>query len=470
MNKLIVFLLALTIGGNLMAQSSVMSTPTPTLQPGLDKARLQFADIEPLIQHYRQVPGITVTELGRSVENRPIYMLTLGQGEKRVLAWSQMHGDEHTATAALFDLLHYSSAPAQVAWQQGWQAAITLHIIPMLNPDGAAQNSRVNAQGIDINRDALALQSPEGQILMAAAKQIQPHYAFNLHDQNRFHAAGDAPNPATISLLAPAFNAARDVNASRQAAMQLIAYVKPWLDQQIPQHVARYNDTWSPRSFGDTFAAMGFSTVLVEAGGHRADDHRQVARRLNGQLYIKWLDAIASGAYQQASLADYEALPFNRSGGMKDLILENVQVTQATTQAQIDIAVHFHTEGDRVARIQEVGDLSVHSGYHQFDLSGLAFRAGRAYPLDAPLTLDTAAHLALLTAGYTHFSGEPSRLTSTSRLPVLVNPLRPPQQAPQLRQGATFLLVNQQGEVVQALLNGQLIDLATGQIRNPLGT
>lgn len=454
----------------MMAQAKDVWDNAPEPENGLDKIRLQLQDIEPLIQQYQQSSLVKVTELGRSVEDRPIYQLTLGQGKKRVLAWTQMHGDEHTATAAVFDLLKYITADEQRAWRDSWFKEITLYLIPMVNPDGAAQNSRVNAQGIDINRDALALQSPEGQLLMAAAKQIKPHYAFNLHDQNRFHAAGDNPNPATISLLAPAYNEAREINDTRKAAMQLIAYVKPLLEQQIPAHLGRYNDTWSPRSFGDTFAGMDISTVLVEAGGHRNDDHRQVARKLNTLLYITWLDVIANGSYQQSDIQGYEAIPFNRSGGMKDLILQNVRVKTATTTATMDIAVNFHTESDRRARINELGDLSVHSGYHQFDVAQQAFRAGEAYVLTEPLQLDTKRHLQLLKQGYTHFSGDKALLTSSSTLPVLVNPHAPAKASPQLYQGATFLLVNEQGLIVQALLNGQLIDLTSGQVRNPLGT
>lgn len=468
MNKWLLILL--WVAGMTMAQATTLEHYQPYLQPGFDKPRLQLADIEPLIKQYASDPAVTVTELGRSVENRPIYLLKLGQGKKRVLAWSQMHGDEHTATAALFDLLRYTLAPEQQAWREQWFSEITLYLVPMLNPDGAARNSRVNAQGIDINRDALALQSPEGRLLMQLARQIQPDYGFNLHDQNRFHAAGEAPNPATISLLAPAYNAARDINDSRRRAMQLIAHIKPWLDTQIPEHLGRYNDTWSPRSFGDTFAGMGISTVLVEAGGHRADDNRQVARRLNFQLYVAWLNAIASGSYRAAPLSDYEAIPFNRSGGLKDLILKNLQVRVADTEAVLDIGVNFHTEGDSYARIHELGDLSGYGAYHLFDVTGLRYQQGRAYPLSEPLLLDDQRYQQLLRQGYTHFSGDAKLLQRQTRLPVLVNPLRPTQSAPQLRQGATFLLLNSQGEVVQVLLNGQLLHLANLELKNPLGT
>ncbi|WP_445428073.1 M14 family zinc carboxypeptidase [Alishewanella sp. HL-SH05] len=453
-----------------MAKAMTIPDYHPYQQAHLNKPQLQFSDIAPLIEHYQVQPWLTVTELGRSVKQQPIYQLQLGQGDKRILAWSQMHGDESTATAALFDLLNYLQAPEQAAWREQLFAEITLYIIPMLNPDGAAKHSRVNAQGIDINRDALALQSPEGQLLMAAAKQIKPHFAFNLHDQNRFHAAGPYPNPATISLLAPAYNAEREINASRRAAMQLIAHVQPWLEQQIPQHIGRYADDWSARSFGDTFAAMGISTVLVESGAYRGDDNRQMARRLNFQLYVAWLAAIASDSYQQADLALYDAIPFNRSGGMKDVLLQGLTVSIGDTTAKVDLAINLALTGDRRARIDELGDLSLFSAFHQFSVQGLAFKAGQAYPLNTALSLDTEAHLALLQQGYTHFSGDKALLQASSRLPVLLNPLRPTQGSPQLWQGATFLLVNTQGKVVQAVLNGQLISVPSGVIHNPLGT
>ena len=44
-------------------------------------------------------------EIGRSVEGRSINHLWFGRGPLHVLLWSQMHGDEPTATAALFDVV-----------------------------------------------------------------------------------------------------------------------------------------------------------------------------------------------------------------------------------------------------------------------------------------------------------------------------------------------------------------------------
>lgn len=43
---------------------------------------------------------ISVKEVGKSFKGRPIRLLTVGHGRTFDLLWSQMHGDESTATMA----------------------------------------------------------------------------------------------------------------------------------------------------------------------------------------------------------------------------------------------------------------------------------------------------------------------------------------------------------------------------------
>ena len=49
----------------------------------------------------------SLEQIGESVEGRSIHHLRVGSGPTAVLLWSQMHGDEPTATAALFDIFKY---------------------------------------------------------------------------------------------------------------------------------------------------------------------------------------------------------------------------------------------------------------------------------------------------------------------------------------------------------------------------
>src|SRR5699024_2288409 len=102
-----------------------------------------------------------VTEIGRSPAGNPIHTIVVGNGPVRILAWSQMHGNETTTTKAVFDLLQAFRLFPEDPLVKMINDQVTLVIIPMLNPDGASNYTRENAGGIDLNRDALRLREPE---------------------------------------------------------------------------------------------------------------------------------------------------------------------------------------------------------------------------------------------------------------------------------------------------------------------
>src|SRR5690606_4673721 len=76
--------------------------------PSLSGRYIHLKQIEPLVNRYKKIFQVKI--LGESVEGKPIYSLTLGNGSKKILMWSQMHGNESTTTKAVFDLLNYISA------------------------------------------------------------------------------------------------------------------------------------------------------------------------------------------------------------------------------------------------------------------------------------------------------------------------------------------------------------------------
>src|SRR5512132_687437 len=85
---------------------------------------------------------LKVQELGRSVEGRSINLVSGGRGEKRILLWSQMHGDEFTATLALMDLFNFLMHRRQEEWVREMLGNVSFSVIPMLNPDGAERQQR----------------------------------------------------------------------------------------------------------------------------------------------------------------------------------------------------------------------------------------------------------------------------------------------------------------------------------------
>ena len=73
----------------------------------------------------RKARGVPVAEVGRSLAGREIYQLEFGRGPVKVFMWSQMHGDEPTATAALFDVFDYLRRHADdLAGAAGDEAAV----------------------------------------------------------------------------------------------------------------------------------------------------------------------------------------------------------------------------------------------------------------------------------------------------------------------------------------------------------
>ena len=65
---------------------------------------ITFEDLETLFAKHES--KFFVSQVGTSEENRPIMQLKIGNGTKRILLWSQMHGNESTGTKALFDFLN----------------------------------------------------------------------------------------------------------------------------------------------------------------------------------------------------------------------------------------------------------------------------------------------------------------------------------------------------------------------------
>ncbi len=265
-------------------------------EPVIKDRFFKHADVVSLIRKHANTSLLISEEIGQSVRGRSINHLTLGTGKTKVLLWSQMHGDESTATMALFDLFNFLQADDEFNdLRKLILSRLELHIVPMLNPDGSQQWKRRNDLEIDVNRDARMLVTPEGRALMDLAKKIKPEIGFNLHDQSTLYAAGRNDNTATLSFLAPAYDYPKSMNEVRKRATQLILTMNKALQTKVPGKIAKYDDAFDPRCFGDTFQGMGISTILIESGGFYADPEKQHIRKLN---FYALLNAFVSIAEQ----------------------------------------------------------------------------------------------------------------------------------------------------------------------------
>ncbi len=293
---------------------------------GIGQRAIKHSTIEPLIA---QLPAMySVKPVGQSAEQRAIYGIEAGSGPTRILLWSQMHGDESTATRALFDVFRFLSAnDAFNDLRRQLLEQLHLLFIPMLNPDGAERFQRENAWHIDLNRDAVKVTTPEAKILRDQTLAFKPSFSFNLHDQESYYSAGVSRTPASIAFLAPPPDADESITESRRRAMQLIVLLNQQLQPAIPGGVAKWSDSYEPRAFGEWSQAQQSATILVESGGYYNDPEREYIRQLNFAILLKALHTIATDTYHAVSIDPYFAIPYNRENGMFDRIEREKTVT-----------------------------------------------------------------------------------------------------------------------------------------------
>jgi hypothetical protein len=319
---------------------------------------------------FAKFPNSHISTIGYSVENRPIYSLKFGTGSKKVLLWSQMHGNESTTTKALFDcfnlFLTNNKIPNTIL------EACTLVVIPILNPDGAERYTRLNANEIDLNRDAQNLTQPESKVLRAVFEGFKPDYCFNLHGQRTIYNVGKSPIPATLSFLSPAQDQERSLTPNRKVAMSIIAKINVLMQTEIPNTIARYDDGFNLNCVGDTFQNFGVPTVLYEAGHLKGDYNREEVRRLMFMALLTGLQAIADGVEEQ-NFTSYLSLPEN-SKQFYDIIIRNAKLKKdSATITDIGILYDETLVNDKIEFIpivEKISNLDDFFGHREIDAKG----------------------------------------------------------------------------------------------------
>jgi hypothetical protein len=298
-----------------------------------------------------------------SKEGRPIYRLEYGdpKSDTRILVWSQMHGDESTATRALMDIFDFLEGkednllpPKDRAQAQELRQLLKknayIHFIPMVNPDGANLFQRATTTEasefhpwvkpgaeIDLNRDAGNMEAPEAKLLWRAYGDLMPNWGFNLHDQNVTTGVTGYDTPASITLLSPGMNFPKHHNDARLRATGVVAGINELVQEERPNALGRYSDDWGSQYFGDSFTMAGMGLILIETGGSKLDPEKVTLRRTNFKAILRGLAEIASGNFAENDISNWLPVtsdtkslqsndiphPPNRSSNIEEVYLYN---------------------------------------------------------------------------------------------------------------------------------------------------
>lgn len=333
----------------------------------LEDRRLILSELEPLLRNLG--PLFELSTLGHSYESRPIFKVVLGSGTRKILIWTQMHGNESTGTKAVLDFFNWFENPgSQKSLRDELLNSCTVCVVPMLNPDGAERYSRLDSRGIDMNRDVLEKKAPESLLLQGVLKAFDPHYCFNMHDQRTIFSVGSPPKPATLSFLAPSEDEERSLTPGRIKTMEVIAAMFDSLKDVLNIGIGRYTDEFYPAATGDNFQRMGYSTILVESGHFRGDYQRKETRKCTFLALVSGLVHIARDL--KANFETYFEIPNNEKLYL-DRIVKNARIGKERgdlgvylKESLVDGQLQFKPTLDRFGDLSRYGADQIVSGDH----------------------------------------------------------------------------------------------------------
>jgi hypothetical protein len=169
----------------------------------------RYADVMAFVDALDDMASwIRVTSFGYSVEGRRLPLVVVGEvdaatpeavrasGKTRVFVQANIHAGEVCGKEAAQMLLRQLALGAHAEWRD----SLVLLVAPIYNVDGnervrldnrrgqhgpvGGMGQRANAQGLDLNRDHMKLESPEARSLAALMTDWDPHVLLDLHTTN----------------------------------------------------------------------------------------------------------------------------------------------------------------------------------------------------------------------------------------------------------------------------------------------
>ena len=285
----------------------------PSLQTTAEKTDFRetsrYADVVAFLESLdRASANVHLTTFGTTVERRALPLAVVGApnasaqsvrgtGKLRVYIQGNIHGGEVEGKESAQMLLRELAEGKH----EHWLNTMVILAAPIYNADGnerfalnnrgpqhgplGGQGQRANAQGLDLNRDHMKLDSPEGRAVVTLLNAYDPHVSIDLHTTNGSH-------HAYFLTYAPPLNPATDESILRLLRLE-------WLPRVTATIRAKHG--WDYYYYGN-LQGTSREPGSPDERSWRTFDHRP--RFSNNYIGLRNRFAVLSEAYAYASFRD----------------------------------------------------------------------------------------------------------------------------------------------------------------------
>jgi len=213
---------------------------------------------------------------------RPIFSVSsrTPNPAKRLLIVSGIHGNEQAGIMSVPEILERYDRGGSVA----------LRVLTPVNAIGAAELSRFNADGYDINRDFIQFRTEEARLVRRAFDEFKPDFVLSLHEGPQ-DAAFMFTNPHVDIALANTLLAALEAGGTTLATKDYFGLTlkPPGLSASSPvqRMILRvWEATLKQQAVNAFAAARGIPEVTLESGWRSSDGAARVRAHVDLTLAL----------------------------------------------------------------------------------------------------------------------------------------------------------------------------------------
>ncbi len=207
------------------------AAPLATLQTRAERSNFtetsRYDDVQQFLATVAQAsPLVHLTSFGYTFEGRSLPLAVVGRvpnatpaavrasGKLRVYIQANIHAGEVEGKEVVLALIRDLAKGGHADWLQ----SMVLLVNPIYNADGnekvtltsrgfqhgpvGGQGTRANAQGLNINRDNIKLETPEARSMVRLLNDYDPHVMLDLHTTNgsrhAYHLTYETPNNPAV--------------------------------------------------------------------------------------------------------------------------------------------------------------------------------------------------------------------------------------------------------------------------------